>query len=172
MSTPFWKKTTDPEGHPVTYTLEIATDEAFADTVYRDEELRASTGAINIDTALLNGDKGLKDQTVYYWRVIAVDWYGAQTLSACQTAVGDERAALGLAGVAIKAGVGSALASLWFVSDAATSELMAAFYRQLQDPNLSKAKALQNVQVKFIKDRSRFYHPVYWAPFLLIGNWM
>lgn len=45
------------------------------------------------------------------------------TLSACQTAAGDDRAALGLAGIAIKAGARSALASLWFVSDEAVSEL-------------------------------------------------
>ncbi|MCP4696554.1 MAG: CHAT domain-containing protein, partial [Gammaproteobacteria bacterium] len=93
------------------------------------------------------------------------------TLSACQTAAGDERAALGLAGVAIKAGAGSALASLWFVSDKATLELMVEFYRLLQEENMTKAQALQNVQIQFIKDH-RFRHPAYWAPFLLIGNWI
>ncbi len=54
------------------------------------------------------------------------------TLSACQTAAGDDRAALGLAGVAIKAGARSALATLWFIDDQASSELVAEFYRQLQ----------------------------------------
>jgi len=93
------------------------------------------------------------------------------TLSACQTAVGDERAALGLAGVAIKAGVRSALASLWFVDDEATSQLIAEFYQQLQNPALSKAQALQNAQKKLAKKR-KFRHPAYWAPFLLIGNWL
>jgi len=93
------------------------------------------------------------------------------TLSACQTAVGDERAALGLAGVAIKAGARSALASLWFVDDEATSQLIAEFYQQLQNPALSKAQALQNAQKKLAKKR-KFRHPAYWAPFLLIGNWL
>lgn len=93
------------------------------------------------------------------------------TLSACQTAVGDDRAALGLAGVAIKAGARSALASLWFVSDEATSQLVAEFYQQLQDPTLSKAQSLQNAQKKLIEER-QFRHPAYWAPFLLIGNWL
>ncbi|OQW94216.1 MAG: hypothetical protein BWK79_07040 [Beggiatoa sp. IS2] len=92
-------------------------------------------------------------------------------LSACQTAVGDERAALGLAGVAIKAGARSALATLWFVNDEATSELVTEFYRQLRDTPVSKAQALQTAQVKLLKQQI-FRHPAYWAPFLLIGNWL
>ncbi len=93
------------------------------------------------------------------------------TLSACQTAVGDERAALGLAGVAIKAGARSALASLWYVDDEATSQLIADFYQQLQKPNLSKAQAIQNAQKK-MATQHKYRHPAYWAPFLLIGNWL
>lgn len=93
------------------------------------------------------------------------------TLSACQTAVGDERAALGLAGVAVKAGARSALASLWFVNDESTTELVTSFYQQLQNPALSKAQALQNAQKKLL-GTEYFRHPMYWAPFLLIGNWL
>ncbi len=94
------------------------------------------------------------------------------TLSACRTAVGDDRAALGLAGVAVKAGARSALASLWFVDDEATSGMMKDFYREvMNDPNLTKAKALRKVQLKLIA-QDRYWHPSYWAPFLLIGNWL
>jgi len=93
------------------------------------------------------------------------------TLSACQTALGDERAALGLAGVALKAGARSALASLWYINDEATAELLVEFYRQLQKPHLSKAQALQNAQKSLIHQR-HLRHPVYWSPFLLIGNWL
>ncbi|MBF0186432.1 MAG: CHAT domain-containing protein [Magnetococcales bacterium] len=93
------------------------------------------------------------------------------TLSACQTAVGDDRAALGLAGVAIKAGARSALATLWFIDDAATATLVAEFYRQLQNPKLSKADALRNAQSLLIKD-PRMQHPGFWAAFILIGNWL
>lgn len=94
------------------------------------------------------------------------------TLSACQTAEGDDRAALGLAGVAIKAGARSALATLWFIDDEATSRLVPEFYRQLRDnPEISKAEALQRAQLLFIGDK-RFEHPSYWAPFLLINNWL
>ncbi len=93
------------------------------------------------------------------------------TLSACQTAAGDDRAALGLAGVAVKAGARSALATLWFINDRASSLLVSEFYRQLQDPSMSKAKALQQAQLTLLSDR-RYRHPGYWSPFLLIGNWL
>jgi len=92
-------------------------------------------------------------------------------LSACQTATGDERAALGLAGVAVKAGVRSAVATLWFISDAATAQLIAEFYHQLKQPGVTKAQALQQAQLKLIKTK-RYKHPNFWAPFILIGNWL
>lgn len=93
------------------------------------------------------------------------------TLSACQTAAGDDRAALGLAGVAVKAGARSAFASLWFVNDKASSILVADFYEQLKKPGKSKAQALQSAQQKLIK-MPGFEHPCYWAPYLIIGNWL
>ena len=94
------------------------------------------------------------------------------TLSACQTAAGDDRAALGLAGVALKAGARSAFATLWFVNDQSSVQLVSDFYTQLRDhPDLSKAKALQRAQVKVLAD-PRYAHPCYWAPYLIIGNWL
>jgi CHAT domain-containing protein len=93
------------------------------------------------------------------------------TLSACQTAAGDDRAALGLAGVAVKAGARSALASLWHINDQATAMLVDAFYAGLQDPALSKAQALRRAQLGMLNDL-RYRHPGYWSAFLLIGNWL
>ncbi len=93
------------------------------------------------------------------------------TLSACQTAVGDDRAALGLAGVAIKAGARSALATLWFINDEASAALIGEFYRQLRNPSVSKATALQRAQTKLLGDRV-YEHPAYWSPFLLLNNWL
>jgi CHAT domain-containing protein/Tfp pilus assembly protein PilF len=93
-------------------------------------------------------------------------------LSACQTAAGDDRAALGLAGVAVKAGVRSALATLWFVNDQSTSTLVSELYEQLRSsPDISKARALQAAQIKLLNDR-RYSHPCYWSPYLIIGNWL
>ena len=93
------------------------------------------------------------------------------TLSACQTGIGDDRAALGLAGVALKAGARSALATLWFINDDASASLISEFYRQLRNPALSKAVALQRAQLKLLDDRI-YEHPAYWSPFLLLNNWL
>ena len=74
-------------------------------------------------------------------------------------------------GVAVKAGARSALATLWFINDQASSLLVTEFYRQLRNPDLSKATALQRAQVRLLADQ-RYQHPGYWSPFLLIGNWL
>lgn len=93
------------------------------------------------------------------------------TLSACQSGAGDDRAALGLAGVAIQAGARSALASLWFINDAASTTLISEFYRHLREPSVSKAAALQRAQQQLLSDRV-FAHPAYWSAFLLLNNWL
>ncbi len=93
------------------------------------------------------------------------------TLSACDTAAGDDRAALGLAGVAIKAGARSALASLWAINDEVSSQLVAEFYRELKDPSVSRGAALQRAQMKVLSN-PRYDHPGFWSPFLLINNWL
>lgn len=92
-------------------------------------------------------------------------------LSACQTATGDERAAMGLAGVALRSGARSALASLWFVNDESTAELSARFYQALVGGGQNRAAALRTAQQAMIADE-RFSHPAYWAPFLMIGSWL
>jgi len=91
-------------------------------------------------------------------------------LSACETAAGDDRAALGLAGVSLKAGARTTVASLWPISDEATSKLMADFYGELKR-GTGKAAALRAAQLNLINDPA-FNHPNFWSPFLLIGNWL
>lgn len=94
------------------------------------------------------------------------------TLSACETAAGDDRAALGLAGVAIKAGARSAMATLWPVDDQAQTELISDFYSRLEnDSTISKARALQLAQLQLMQD-PRYRHAFYWSPELIIGNWL
>lgn len=116
-------------------------------------------------------------------------------LSACRTALGDKNAELGFAGLAIQAGVKSALASLWYVSDAGTLALMTEFYQQLKNARI-KSAALRNAQLQMIQNKLRveagavrsmrgmvtlpetltdrtdtnLSHPYYWASFTLIGN--
>ncbi len=117
-------------------------------------------------------------------------------LSACETALGDEEAELGFAGLALQTGVKSALASLWYVSDLGTLALMGEFYDRLDD-TLIKAEALRQTQLRMltgevsIEDRYlklsngegialpadfplgnlTFSHPYFWSSFTLIGNW-
>ena len=92
-------------------------------------------------------------------------------LSACETAAGDSRAALGLAGVALKAGARSAVATLWQISDAATVEIIDTFYEYTAKEGVTKARAMQLAQIRLI-EQPRFQHPTDWAPFLMIGNWL
>jgi CHAT domain-containing protein len=91
-------------------------------------------------------------------------------LSACQTATGDNRATLGLAGVAIKARAKSTIASLWSVSDEATQDLMTNLYQNLASKNLNKGESLKLAQQSLLKN-PKYRSPYYWAPFVLVGNW-
>lgn len=93
-------------------------------------------------------------------------------LSACRTADGDERAALGLAGVAVRAGARSTIGSLWNVDDKVGAALMTEFYRQLmQHPTLPKAEVLRRAQLSLLP-HPNFGHPAYWSPYVLLGNWL
>ncbi|HEY9747159.1 MAG TPA: CHAT domain-containing protein [Allocoleopsis sp.] len=116
-------------------------------------------------------------------------------LSACKTAIGDQDAELGFAGLAVQAGVKSAIASLWYVSDKGTLSLMSEFYRQLQTAPI-KAEALRQAQISLLRGQVRIEdgqlrssrgpfalppelvevsnedlsHPYYWAAFTVVGS--
>jgi uncharacterized repeat protein (TIGR01451 family) len=116
-------------------------------------------------------------------------------LSACRTALGDTEAELGFAGLAVAAGVKSALGSLWYVSDAATLALMGNFYERLREAPI-KADALRQAQLAMLRGETRleagnifisgtgfpltpeliqlgdrtFIHPYFWSGFTLIGS--
>jgi CHAT domain-containing protein len=92
-------------------------------------------------------------------------------LSACETAAGNDRAALGLAGIALRAGARSALATLWSVNDEAAAKLVTGFYRELGNPELSRAEALREAQLELLRTRE-WGHPALWAPFVLISSWL
>ena len=92
--------------------------------------------------------------------------------SACETATGDSRAALGIAGVAVRAGARSTMATLWSVDDLATSELMVRFYKELSNPEVTKAEALRRAQLSILAEPKYREHPYFWAPFILVGNWL
>lgn len=116
-------------------------------------------------------------------------------LSACETALGDPQAELGFGGVALQAGVKSALASLWSVSDAGTLALMTEFYQNLGQVS-TKAEALRQAQLQLLQGKTRIEddrlvssrgadplpeslqelgdldlrHPFFWASFTLISS--
>ena len=118
-------------------------------------------------------------------------------LSACRTAVGDRNAELGFAGLAIAAGVKSALGSFWLVSDEGTLGLMTEFYAHLSNVKI-KAEALREAQLAMLRgevvitdgnlrgsgsrgevslpselatiQNKNFAHPYYWAGFTMVGS--
>jgi CHAT domain-containing protein len=102
-------------------------------------------------------------------------------LSACETATGDERAVLGLAGVAVRSGARSTLATLWPVGDASTAQFMGEFYQDLKKPQAKQADALRKAQLSLLESlklnppfeelQNLPPHPYYWAPYVLVGNW-
>ena len=92
-------------------------------------------------------------------------------LSACQTAVQDEQAALGIAGVAFQAGARSTIASLWNLDDKSTAVLMRKFYEDLADKKLTKAEVLRRAQLALLQN-PQYKRPRFWAPYILLGNWL
>jgi CHAT domain-containing protein len=94
------------------------------------------------------------------------------TLTACETAVGSDRDALGIAGISLQAGAKSAIASLWQVDDRATAELIGQFYQNLSQ-GMGRAKSLQMAQKGWlVAHADARQHPGYWAALMLVGNWL
>lgn len=127
------------------------------------------------DTFLLSWDNRINvtelDQAIQTGSLNQTTAIELLVLSACETATGDKRAALGLAGTAVKAGARSTIATLWSINDAASAELMGHFYHALTDPGITKAEALRQAQLKLLQS-PQYRHPIYWAPYILLGNWL
>ena len=96
------------------------------------------------------------------------------TLSACETALGgagaDGREIEGFGWLAQRQGAKAVLATLWPVADKSTSTFMSDLYGRLKTGGLTKAAAIRETQIAFIQSE-RYAKPVYWAPFILMGNW-
>ena len=95
------------------------------------------------------------------------------TLSACESALGDKEPDGGeittLAEAFSTAGATTVLASLWSVGDESTKELMVEFYSKLA-AGASKAESLQAAEIKMLRN-PKYARPLYWAPFVLMGDW-
>ena len=146
---------------------------------------------------LLGGDDELTNKlTVAEIKRLSFEGVELLTLSACETAMGGERASgaevesFGV--LAQRQGAGAVMATLWPVADASTPLLMREFYRLREAaPGTTKAEALRQAQLALLSGRIKpehaeeqlrgiggtwgtttsFSHPFYWAPFILIGNW-
>ncbi|MCP4701647.1 MAG: CHAT domain-containing protein [Gammaproteobacteria bacterium] len=144
------------------YTLIHVASHALFQKNPRDSYIETHENVIHFDEL----EKALKN-TLYH-----PDPAELLTLSACETAAGGNasgKAALGLSGITVKAGVRSALGALWMVQDQATYILMKRFYENLV-AGMPKAQALQAAQRK-LKEQPGFGHPSDWAPYVLVGNW-
>jgi len=62
------------------------------------------------------------------------------------------------------------VASLWSVNDAAASELMAQFYKAMQQDKMKPAAALRAAQIHLWKQKL-WQSPYYWAGFEIHGDW-
>ena len=91
-------------------------------------------------------------------------------LSACDTATGDDRAVLGLAGLAVKSGARSTVATLWPVKDKAAAKMMRVLYENIGEEGMSKAEALRQAQLSLINDPT-YNDPFFWSAYTLVGNW-
>ncbi|MBN1348282.1 CHAT domain-containing protein [candidate division KSB1 bacterium] len=101
------------------------------------------------------------------------------TLSACETGLGALKQGEGIIGLTrafLYAGCKSVVVSLWSVADASTAELMAHFYRNLNQ-GMSKADALRQAKLALMRQsvdmgqvRLSYANPFFWAPFVLIGD--
>lgn len=91
-------------------------------------------------------------------------------LSACETAVGDDEASMGLAGAAVQAGARSVIASLWPVNDIGTAQLMKTFYERYRAGS-SKSASLREAQLSLIEAGGSNANPNIWAAFTLLGAW-
>ncbi|WP_200867422.1 CHAT domain-containing protein [Leptolyngbya sp. Heron Island J] len=127
------------------------------------------------DTFLLAWDQKIKtpdlSKALQTRQLSATNPIELLVLSACQTATGDNRAGLGLAGLALRSGARSTLASLWSVDDRSTAELMVKFYNALKQPGTPKAAALQQAQLAVLQQED-YDHPFFWAAFVMVGNWL
>ncbi|WP_181374314.1 CHAT domain-containing protein [Nostoc commune] len=119
-------------------------------------------------TFVLAWDKPLNVKDLKFLLKNESDTINLLVLSACQTAKGDKRSALGIAGIAVQAGARSTLASLWLVDADSTALLMEEFYKGLKN-GLVLPEALRLAKLSLLSSE-KYFHPYYWAGFILVGN--
>ena len=162
--------------------LRLALDQGFP-VVHVASHFVFQTGT-DVDSYLLLGDGtklSLRDIKEGNLSFADVDLF---TLSACDTANfggrdANGREVEGLGTLLQKQGARSVIATLWPVADESTGLFMQQLYRSRQTGKLNKAEALRQTQLGFLSAKTKsgdklqdFSHPFYWAPFILMGNWL
>ncbi|XYI04075.1 tetratricopeptide repeat protein [Sorangium sp. So ce1128] len=114
---------------------------------------------------------GSDDGVLTALEVAGLDLWGTRlvVLSACETGVGEPYRGEGIYGLRralVLAGADSQIMSLWKVDDAATRDLMTAYYRRLSDDE-GRSDAMREVQVDMARKK---LHPYYWAAFIVSGS--
>ena len=149
-------------------------------------------------SALLLGDGSTLSLTDLASADYRFDGIDLVTLSACSTALTGNDAfdqeVEGLGTLLQAQGAAAVLATLWSVQDGSTAAFMAAMYALRERDGLSRAEAVRQAQLRFIRGEiaggspalasSRgggrdddgqgggWAHPYHWAPFVLMGNWL
>jgi CHAT domain-containing protein len=163
----------------------VLLDRQFTERHFEDEASKGSYRIVHIASHGFFGGSASDSFILTYDKLLTIDQlqsllasgaYRAHpieilSLSACDTAEGNERSPLGISGAAMKARAKSVVGTLWPVDDHAAQETMEGFYRGLTDQHLSKAEALREAQLQLLHQPGTA-RPVYWAPFVLIGNWL
>ncbi|MBD2200605.1 CHAT domain-containing protein, partial [Calothrix parietina] len=143
----------------------VVLNQEFTKERLKQERNKTPFGIIHLAThaVFAPGEESLKNSYIQMYNdklqlneVRNLRWNNPQVelliLSACQTAFGDEKSQLGLAGSAVQIGVNSVTASLWQVSDTGTLGLMTEFHRQLQTQT-TKVEALRQAQLAMIQGK-------------------
>jgi CHAT domain-containing protein len=132
------------------------------------------TDALDRAGLALAGANVRPDGIVTARELAGYDWWGTQlvVLSACETGVGAVPSGEGVYGMRralVLAGAESQVVSLWNANDAATRELMRAFYGELAR-GTGRAEALRRAKLRLLR-QPKFAHPYYWAAFIPAGSW-
>jgi CHAT domain-containing protein len=92
-------------------------------------------------------------------------------LSACETGLGEVRAAEGVVGLPyamMASGSRAALLSVWRVADEGAREFMGRFYARLRK-GAGPAAALRETKLEFARSKGPWSAPRHWAPYVLYG---
>ena len=149
-------------------------NEQFSTQTFKEKLLTQSPTLLHLAThAQFTGDKDSSFILTYTELLSLTDLEGILklspqiellVLSACETSSGNDWAVLGLAGLAVRSGITSAMGSLWETQDFSSAIFMNSFYRNLKS---GKLLAMQKTQIEQIKNQR---HPFFWSNFILVGS--